>query len=186
MHARPVHRFNRHCNGKCNQMVLRRVDCRGWDCRELLVTAPKLNCIASADENCSVVVVVVRMNTNKLERLSPSSMRRLKVKVVKLIHVLQFYSFNSKNSNLLLLQVILKANTVDVKLLWIRRMRQLIQVCVLTFWILDKDIKSKYSWLIMDPSIICIFFISVIYYFAGPGHLLMYFLTYSFDSRTWL
>ena len=72
-------------------------------------------------------------------------MRRLKVKVVKLIHVLQFYSFNSKNSNLLLLQVILKANTVDVKLLWIRRMRQLIQVCVLTFWILDKDIKSKYS-----------------------------------------
>ena len=67
------------------------------------------------------------------------------MKVVKLIHVLQFYSFNSKNSNLLLLQVILKANTVDVKLLWIRRMRQLIQVCVLTFWILDKDIKSKYS-----------------------------------------
>ena len=54
------------------------------------------------------------------------------MKVVKLIHVLQFYSFNSKNSNLLLLQVILKANTVDVKLLWIRRMRQLIQVKILS------------------------------------------------------
>ena len=39
----------------CGIMPRRRVDCRRWDCRELLVTASKLNCIARADENCPVL-----------------------------------------------------------------------------------------------------------------------------------
>ena len=154
-------------------MRRRRVDCRRWDCRELLVTASKLNCIADPWRELPRRCCAASWGwtpTNWQGYHHPGWWWGLNVKVVKLTLVKRVWKL--QNSNLLLFQVILKANTVDVKLLWIRRMRQLIQVKILSL-----HLWSRYMLSHVKPGINIVYWSWRMSTLLLVQNLLTYFLT---------